>query len=406
MAGFDLTAANAILKENYNDDLLADLVPKSHPLLYFLPKHPDFTGSLYIQPVKYGNPQAIISGSTGFASLISNPSSSTVSRFALTTTKHYGLVQIDRETILATSNDEGAFVSALDFEVGNAVSEMGRDLARQAFGSGTGTLGVVSTIALGVIVLVDPTDAVNFEVGMRLDSYTAETGGTLEDAGMVVTAVNEDSGEITVSGSATTSPGDFLFRQDSRGNEWAGLSAWIPDAAPGPLDSFFSVNRSVSNRLYGQRLDASSMSLIDALHAGAMKIEKQGGSCSHIFCSFEQYGAIANAEQTQKRYPQPSAEEAKLGFAGIEVITPYGRAMVYPDRYCPSEKIYMLSMDSWKLVSRENLVHWVNEDGTMILRTSSDDSFQGRIASYSNMLCRNPIANLVLLNVPPPPPLG
>lgn len=402
MAGFDLTAANAILKENYNDDLLADLVPKSHPLLYFLPKHPEFTGTNYIQPVKYGNPQSIISGSSGFSGLVSSPGNSAVARFALVSTKHYGVVQIDRETILATSNDEGAFVSALDFEIGNAVSELGRDLARQAFGDGTGTLGQVASITSHVITLADPASSANFEVGMKLDSFTAMTGGSAHDTAIVVTKVDENAGLITVSGDSATTTNDFLFRSASRGNEWAGLAAWMPTATVGGSDSFFSVNRSFSSRLQGQFLDASGLALQDALNKGAMKVEKQGGSVTHIFCSFEQYAAIANSEQIQKRYPQPSAEEAKLGFAGIQVITPYGMAMVYPDRYCPTSKIYMLSMDAWKLVSRENLVHWVNEDGTMILRTTSDDSFQGRLASYSNMLAKNPIANLVLYNVPTP----
>lgn len=402
MAGFDLTAANAILKENYNDNLLSDLVPKSHPLLYFLPKAPDFTGTNYIQPVKYGNPQSIISGSSGFSNLISNPLASKLVRFAMTSTKHYGVIQIDRETILATSNDEGAFVSALDFEVGNVVAELGRDLGRQAFGNTSGNMGTVSgSVASHVITLTKVGDAARFEVGMVLTSYTDETLGTQHDAALVVTKVDENAGTLTVTGDSATVNADILVRQNSGGNEWAGLRSWIPTSAPSST-AFFGVDRTASSRLAGQRIDGSTLQITDALNKAAMLVEKQGGQPSHIFCSFEYFYAIANSEQVQKRYPQPGANEAQIGFAGIQIVTPYGMAMLYPDRFCDQDKIYVLSMDSWKLISRENLVHWVNEDGTMILRTSSDDSFQGRIASYSNILCKNPVANCVIYNLPVP----
>lgn len=400
MAGADLTTAAAYMKENYNDDVLSDAVPKAAPGLYFLPKFTDFTGNNYIQPIKYSNPQAIISGSSGFSNLTSNPGNTTSKRFVVTSTKHYGIVQIDRELILASSNDEGAFVSELDNEIKSAVDELGRDLGRQVYGTSAGTLGKVSSISSHVITLVNKGDAANFEVGMTLDSYTATSGGSAHDAGLVVTAVNETSGTVTVTGDSTTTTNDYLFRQNSRGSEWNGLQDWLPTSAPSPGDSFFGVDRSASPRLYGQSMDGSTDALQDLLNKACMKVEKQGGKATHILCPFEYYVKIANSEQVQKRYAAPSGDEASLGFAGIEVITPYGVARVYPDRFCPSTTMFVLSMDSWKLVSRLNLVQWTQEDGTIILRQATADAFQARIASYSNLLCMNPVANLIIYNLP------
>jgi len=392
----DITEFDAALKENYNDDVISDAVPKSHPLLSHIPKDESFTGETWIEPIKISNVQSIGSGSGAFSDLVTSPGNSETRKFVLVSTKHYGTIQLDRETMLASVNNVGAFVNALDYEVNNMIDGIGQNFARQLYGDGSGALGSFSAFASHVGTLSNLSDIVNFEVGMKLDTYTS--GGSAQDSDLVVTKVDEPEGKITVTGDSLTAATDVAYRANSKDQELKGLKAWLPEAVPSAT-AFYGVDRTESSRLYGQFQNGSSGDLDDLILKMLMKVNKQGGKVSHIFMSFERYSAYLATNHDRIRILSP-VDKASIGFPGVQVATPYGECEIYADRYCPDSKVYLLTMSSWRLVSRGKLVQWISEDGATILRASGADAFQGRSASYCFLSCRAPIANAVIHSLP------
>jgi hypothetical protein len=225
--------------------------------------------------------------------------------------------------------------------------------------------------------LVDSSTVVNFEVGMALVSYSVSaqtpTQSTSAASGYVI-AVNRSSGTVTVSatqgGSAGTPTnwstsfkylaveGDITFASNglrtANGSllKVTGLPGWLPTTAPSSGDSFWGVDRSVDvTRLAGVRFDGSSESIEEALIDGAALVAREGGQPDMCFMNFTSYAALEKALGSKVQYVDVKHEEADIAFAGIRVHAPYGPITVIPDRSCPSQTAYLLSMDNWKLRS-------------------------------------------------------
>jgi hypothetical protein len=86
-----------------------------------------------------------------------------------------------------------AFADALNLQTSTAWTEINKRLAWLFHRSGSGTLGQINAIdpSSGAIQLTNPSDAMVFEVGMTLQSYTTDGGsGTAQAALGYVLAVD------------------------------------------------------------------------------------------------------------------------------------------------------------------------------------------------------------------------
>lgn len=393
---FDLTAADAILKENYNEDVISSTIPARTVLLQKIPKFTDFTGDAYVQPVKTANSQSHRAGG-----LPATASNTTTKKFSMTTSKNYAIIDVDRELILASENDVGAFARGVDFEVRGAVEEMARQLNRQLYGRRDGFLGQVTVDNGSASYTVTNID--NFEVGMTIDGYDALTGGSQDANSRVIQSVTKTgtgTGTIVVdTDDAAVDTNTRFFREDSRGSEIAGLRDWVANtSSTGWSATLFGVDRSTSYRTQGNIIDGSTGTLIDLMNQGMLDVAKEGGSVDCIVTSFLQYRELINQLETTKQHYAP-VSMGELGFKGIEIVGPYGRAEVYPDYFCPVDEMYLLTSSSFKFVSRGPLAQWADEDGRILLRSTSD-TYQGRLISYSNLLCLAPIHNAQIKSLP------
>ena len=337
---------------------------------------------------------------------------------------NYQLVTITNELLEATKDDAGAFVDAAKLNMDTGFRNISNDLALDLFGDGSGRRGQISAISTGVITLVNASDVVNFEVGQTLVSYsvsgttpTISTGGNL---GYVI-AVNRTAGTVTVSataGGAAGTPtnwsttflnlavqGDVVFASGSlaisNGNaqKVAGLQAWLPATAPAGGDSFWGVDRSADPvRLAGVRYDGSTQTIEEALVDAAALVAREGGAPDMCFCTFATYAALEKSLGAKVQYVDVKHEEAAIAFAGIRIHAPYGPITVVPDRSCPSQKAYLLSMDTWKLRSLGRVPHVLTYgmEGLEALRVGAADALEIRIGYYANLICNAPGWNCVV----------
>lgn len=299
---------------------------------------------------------------------------------------------------------------------------MSNDMAHDLFGDGSGTRGQISAIATGVITLVDPQSVVNFELGMSLVSFSVSgnvyTQSTAAAIGYII-AVNRSSGVITVSatqGGAAGTPanwstafpnlavqGDMPFGTLNTANggfaKMSGLAAWFPVTAPTSGDSFWGVDRSVDvTRLAGVRFNGAAESIEEALIDASSLVAREGGSPDMCFMPFSSYAALEKSLGSKVQYVDVKHDEADIAFAGIRIHAPYGPITVIPDRSCPSQTAYLLSMETLKLRSLGRAPHVLTYglEGLEGIRVGNADALEIRIGLYGNLICNAPGWNCVV----------
>src|SRR5690348_14712504 len=139
--GLDATAFAPILKELYTDERIWTLVYLDNPLLKWINKFKKFTGKKMPIPIHWGNPTGM---SHTFATGQSNINASKYTDFYLTRAKDYGFIQIDHETLLAAKDDPGAFLRAKEPEIDGMLQAMGRRMAIEMYGNGSGAKGQIA----------------------------------------------------------------------------------------------------------------------------------------------------------------------------------------------------------------------------------------------------------------------
>ena len=270
----DLIAMNAALKELYDGQSIENLAYADNPFLAMVPKKTEFGGKYLPIPIITGVSQG---RSATFTTAQTNQTSVQIQSFLLTRKSDYSIATIDNQTMLASKTDKMAFLEGAKLVVDGAIRSATLSLSSALFRSGTGSIGQISSIAVGVITLSDPNSVVQFEVNQVLQADATDGGVPRAALGYVI-AVNRSAGTITVSatglGGAAGSPAlwaanDYLLVQGDVNAKISGLAAWIPTTAPGAT-AFYGVDRSVDvTRLGGVRYDGSAQSIEEALVDGS-----------------------------------------------------------------------------------------------------------------------------------------
>jgi hypothetical protein len=400
---YDLTAANAALKELYDDQIVENEVYEDNPFFALVAKMESFGGKDLPIPVITGVTQG---GSADFPTAQANQSPPQVQSYLLTRKRDYALGTIDNETMLASANDRDAFLEGAKLIIDSAIRESTLSICSSLFRSGTGSIGQVSTggWTSGVATLTDVTTITQFELNMVLQSNATDGGASPRAALGYVIALDRGLGTVTVAssglgGSAATPAAwvasDFLLRQGDNNAKASGLAAWMPTTAPGSSDMFYSVNRSVDTvRLAGNRFNGLNESVEEALIDGINLVAREGGKPKLGVCSFQTFAALEKALGSKVQYVEEKMElpdEVEIAFRGIKVIGANTEARIFPDRSCPANLCYLLSPKNWKLYSLGKLPQILRyEDGLQMLRVSNKDAGELRVGGYYNLGCNAP----------------
>ena len=406
--GLDLTSFDAALKQHYTNDRVEDMVYKRNPFLALVPKMENFGGRNLPIPIIYGNPQGR-SKTFSNAQTRAGSTSSSITDFVLTRTKDYGIATIDNETLEASKGDANAFMDAATTEIDGIINSVTRSLAINVFRDSSASIGQVNAepstnAGTFTITLKQTSDITNFEVGQELVIWSAKTAGTQRnsdgsDTAWPVTAVNRNTGVITVSGtydgSGTIAANDYIFVNGDRGLGISGLLDWIPTSDP-TSTLFFGVDRSVDvTRLGGLRLDAAGYPLEEALIEGDAMVNREGFAIDHYFMNPKKVGELKKALGTKVQYVNLQANP-RISFTGIQIDGEKGPITVIGDQNCPYANAFGLSMEYWKFYSLGRMVRVLDTDGLQMLRQASSDGVEVRYGFYGNLGCRAPGSNIVL----------
>lgn len=394
MANLDLVSMNAALKELYSGQVVENLVYADNPFLALVPKGSDFGGKYKPIPIQTGVSQG---RSSTFSFAQANQTAPDLESFLITRSKDYSIATIDNETMLASKTDKMAFLDGAKLLIDSAIRSITNSLASSLFRSGTGSIGQISSITSGVIVLSNPADVVQFERNMVLQA-NATDGGTPRAALGYVIAVNRSLGTVTVSASlgggagspSGWAPSDFLLVQGDNNAKIKGLSAWLPFVAPTTGDNFFGVDRSIDvTRLAGVSYDGSAQSIEEALIDHSALIAREGGKPDVMITNFATYAALEKSLGSKVQYVD--MKQADIGFRGIMVNGANSMIKVFPDRNCPAQRGFLLSMNSWKLEALGEAPQILKYgDGLEMLRVSNADAGEVRVGYYAQLRTNAP----------------
>jgi hypothetical protein len=427
----NVTAVEQVLKLLYKKGV-PNLSYNKQALLSKIPVVSDFTGEKKVLALQTTNPQGF--GSDFSRAYAHRSSAEAYKRFELFRVQHYGFAQVAGE-IMRTAVDPGSLVNVWRNRTESVVRGMQNSAGRLIYGSGTGRIGAVSAAgtASTTITLSNSADVANFEAGMYISMYSAEsfsaqlvnlTSGalvpvpaTFSEADMVrqITAVNRDlaTGSATLTIASSSWPAGAIIVRDGDGivpdtvatsydtnaRSPAGIKQWIAGGLIGQQpygNTLFGLDRSSDKvRLGGSVLNAAGKNMVEALQDLESNILFQGmGYPTAIAANTLDIATLKKSALSDViRIPAQDPKQ-NLNFQSVVFLGQNGAIPFIEDPFCPRGEAYMLNLPSWSISTAPGgmfqLVDW---DGVNFLRLMDSDDYQARFASYYQIGCDNPGSN-------------
>jgi hypothetical protein len=378
-----------------------------------------------------------------------------VTQWTLSRVINYSYATISTELELSARDKKGAFEEAVVMIHDSALNVLGNDQEISLFGGSVTSTGV-STAATGFISAIGSTtnvasstgkltlqynfDAAKFSQGQELDLYYNNSGtitkrnntsagvglfvGNVDFVNGVLTIVNSSGSAIAINTIFTDAAvGDFICVSNdfnygaSTGTQGQskinGFESYVPFGGPvadSPSNLFNGVNRNIGNiaRNAGTWVDATgaigpnagtALNIEDAIIA--MMTYQQMVSDKQIdtfALNHNQNARLLKSNISRTLLPGGALQTdvPELSFKAVEVETGFGSALVMPSRFCGTNRIYGLHMDSWVFVHLGGEPVNVNSlDGNDWLREAALDAKSQRYFSLGNVVCTNPGAQSV-----------
>lgn len=365
-------------------------------------KMDDFYGADIKFPFNYALP---VSVGPNFQTAQATPLASKFDNWVLTTRKTlYGFLTISAEAMKASSKDIGAFLRLRQKETNEILAYMKMVLGGHAFwGDGAGNLAQISAVTgsnPATDFTVGQTDVIKFHLNQRLVFCATRTGSTVRASVYTVTALNRQSGVITVTRASGTGTGtdpavsDYVYLEGAYDAMPYGVSAFIPATDPG-------VSGVPATLLGMLRTD-------DPVMKSGWRGTWQGSieeSAKRLASTMGQYFDSTNTVLWLSNYnwfrleQELTAQGRKVidatatqvfGSPALRLLTPEGDIAVVSDSYCPNDTGFFLNMDAMEVHHMDNLIHVVDDDGLGLLRQTADDGVEIRFRSWSENMIQRP----------------
>jgi hypothetical protein len=313
---------------------------------------------------------------------------------SITAKKMYSVIQIDRESVKASSQSEGAFVEMTKYAVQKGVESWMRNMSRALFNDGTAALGsgdgatnVTGAGTTGSPYLVkigaaswkeanwEEKDFINYDT----ESSQLEVVEVVPST-RVIKLVGTSAGLAALVGFPVPTNKSF-YMQNSKDHDPSGLKGVLtPDVA---VTELYGID--IGRRWQASTLDAAGAGLTtDLMNQQMLEIQRKSGKVPNlIMTSFTQYRKLLNVLEDQKRYQlEPRAKDlvGKVSFSGIEFMSSAGPVGVFPERFIEDDRMYLLNDNFIEIHHRPDF-GWFDDDGSVFLRTSGD-AYEARFGGY------------------------
>jgi len=386
----NLTSLSNLFKYKYDKKAYA-VFNTATPLLAKIKRENGFVGkSMVLDAV------TSFTGSVGAGSL---PETSTFDQQnpTLTRKKLYGVMALDREALITSKGNEAAFESITKRQTRKLIESFTRNTARAMFATANGRLatGDGSTQVSGAGTSGSPyvlTCSATGWVDSHIEKYDKVNIGS-ETTILEISAVNYTTRAVSLVGTSATLAA-------ATGSSATAAIMYMQGSKDADLESILRVCKATSSTLYGvsvgnkwqaAQVDAASAGIsVDLVNQLVSNVEFQSGeSPDLIVTSYKQLRKIQNLLGDKLRYCTVSPRDqifkkAGVSFSAVEWNTQRGPVQLVADRMCPDDHLFALNTDEIVLHQAES-PKWFDEDGTVLLRGSTSDTYSARYGCYAEL---------------------
>lgn len=302
----------------------------------------------------------------------------------------YGAIEVDGQLFEQAADNYNAFINVVDNEMKGLKKDLSRDLNRQIYGDGTGTLGVVKTTDASADTSVDFVDAHWIEPGMVVDLLAGtdlvDGTPTVLYAGITVNSVNETTDVVIFDTAVAVTAGDIIVRGSNTTNsfnkELTGLSKIV--ASGTSLHGIDGATEQVWNSTVetlgsvGTPGTLTELALINLVQ----KVDKQGGDVDVFLASPGVYNAYWNLLQGFRQFTNGAGLTGGQRSFTFEAL---GKPIKFVSDYAaPKGTLYALTSNEL-VINRKRDWAFMDRDGSMWSRVADTDAYEARIFQYSEI---------------------
>ncbi len=443
MAGGTLTTVDSILKEYYLGPVQEQLNNEVLLLSRLEARSEDLVGKAAFVPLHTGRSSGI--GAIAESAALPTAGNQTYARAEYDLKYLYGRIQVTGPSMAKTKSDAGSFLQVLKGELDGVRADLTKDLARQAYGTGDGVIGVgtpdATTAVSHTLTLAnwEPLKKGQFYVGQILNLFIESTGvaptGTIVDftvsavsladvttstltitsTSIALTAVRHTA---TRTGSVSAAQSLDRFNNTTRSNEVDGLTRIVnvhtPAAAAASNGTIASATLATANGKSGSlgKLDAFSATYWDNQRTfgaspgtaealtimrvqQAMNLARQKGAMpSVIITSLGVQREFYRLLQANQQFVAPAGTDYAAGFSTLT----YNGMPVIADLDAPFGKMFILDESTIKVFSDQDF-HFLDGDGQTLRQVAGFDAYEAVMVRYMNLGATNRSKNVVINDI-------
>lgn len=302
----------------------------------------------------------------------------------------YGTIEGTGQVFKQVTGNATAFVDWMKTEMEDIKTSLRRDLNRQVYGDGTGTLAVLTAGATTATTMT--LDDVHFlEVDMTIDVLTQATLGNAvptlgNTAELTITAINTSTKVVTVTGGTVTAAIGSAVVLTSNGvnnwkKEWEGLGVIIGTGILHNIDPS-TFPKWVPGYIEGS---VGTLAEIDLTHL-TQGIHQVGGAVTDLLTTYGVVNAYWNTLQGLRRYDGSTklvggdaSASNKPVFQSIFGDVPITADWAAPAGYLAAinkKELYVHQLGDWD---------WMDKDASIWKQVSYKDAYRAHIFQYSNI---------------------
>ena len=384
-----LTFASDALKLVYGD--LHEQLRDKNPALEFIEassQHITQNGKEVIFDTHIGRNQGI--GARGVREKLPTAGAQKYKQAHLYLKNLYGAIEVDGQLFEQAADNYNSFINVVDNEIKGLKRDLARDLNRQIYGDGTGTLGVVKTtdgtadpqVTFDDVHWIEPDMVVDLLSGADLSDGTP----TVLYAGIVVLSVDEATGIVTFDTSVAVTAGDIIVRASNTANsfnkELTGLGAIV--ASGNSLHGIDGASVSVWNstvKTLGSAGTPGSLTELALINL-VQDVDKKGGDVDVFLASPGVYNAYWNLLQGMRQFVNGAGLTGGQRSFTFEAL---GKPIKFVSDYAaPKGTLYALSSKEL-VINRKRDWAWMDRDGSMWSRVADTDAYEARLYQYSEI---------------------
>jgi hypothetical protein len=419
--GFDITAADPILKDHYQGPVREQLNNATFLLSRLRKNDQNFEGRRAYMPLHKGRNVGI--GARKIGGTLPTAGNQQYDKALFDPVYLYGRIELAGPAISRTKGNIGSFIRAVSSELKGVMIDLKQDLNRQLWHDGSSCLTQVNEATTDATQTVQGTKFLAPSMRVQVMS-TVTTPGTIKNTGNeAISSVDAAAKTVTFPSTlaAATTVTDIIVREGARDSntgvngvptEMWGLEAAIshldPDGlATGLTSNFGEIDRSSAagafykaNRVHNSGVQrALSLDLMqEAVDLCDIASDEVPGAILTNHAIKRRYAALLVAD---KRYPAGGditldGGYKALEFNGISLVADKDASLTKtPDVL---NRLYFLSMGSLEMQVLEDW-QFMQKDGAILSRVANKDAYEATVFAYMNLGCDRPNANCVLEDI-------